>query len=56
MTAEDPEHESDPEEGTGIWARQTAPQTEFTTSQVGIGFVVLAIGFVVAFVLPLLLV
>ena len=43
------------EEATGIWARTTAPQSEFTTGQVGTGFVVLAIGLLVAFGLPLLL-
>lgn len=40
---------------TGIWARTTAPQSAFTTSQVGTGLVVLAIGLLVAFGLPLLL-
>lgn len=43
------------DEATGIWARTTAPQTPFTMSQVGTGFVVLAIGLLVAFGLPLLL-
>ena len=56
MTDEDDAHGTEPEEATGIWARRTAPQTEFTTGQVGTGFVVLAIGLLVAFVLPLLLV
>ena len=46
----------DASEATGIWARRTAPQTEFTTGQVGTGFVVLAVGLLVAFGLPLLLV
>ena len=46
----------EPEEATGIWARTTAPQSEFTTRQAGTGFVVLAIGLLIAFGLPLLLV
>lgn len=55
MTAEDAEHGAEPEEDAVIWARTTAPQSAFTTSQVGTGFVVLAIGLLVAFGLPLLL-
>lgn len=43
------------EEATGIWARTTAPQSAFTSSQVGTGLVVLAVGLVVVFGLPLLL-
>ncbi|NEU56955.1 hypothetical protein [Halorussus sp. MSC15.2] len=35
--------------------RVTSPMQEFSTSQVGIGFAVLAVGLVVAFALPLLL-
>lgn len=35
--------------------RSTAPQSEFTTGQVGFGFLVLAIGLGVTFGLPLLL-
>lgn len=50
MTADD-----EPEEEAGIWARTTAPQSDFTTREVGEGFVVLLVGLVVAFVLPLLL-
>lgn len=38
-----------------IWSRDTAPQTPFTLRQVGIGFVIAAVGAVVAFGLPLLL-
>lgn len=45
----------DESEATGIWARTTAPQSAFTTGQVGTGFLVLAIGLLVAFGLPLLL-
>lgn len=52
----DDETGAEAEEDAGIWARSTAPQSAFTTSQVGTGFVVLAIGLLVAFVLPLLLV
>ncbi|MFC4450040.1 DUF7550 family protein [Halorussus aquaticus] len=33
--------------------RVTSPMQEFSTSQVGIGFAVLAVGLAVAFVLPL---
>lgn len=39
----------------GIWARTTAPQSEFTTRDVGVGFAVLLAGLVVVFGLPLLL-
>ena len=53
MTDDDAETEM--EEDAGIWARTTAPQSAFTTGQVGTGFVVLAIGLLVAFGLPLLL-
>lgn len=35
--------------------RSTAPQSEYTTGQVGYGFVVLAIGLVITFGLPLVL-
>lgn len=42
-------------EDAGIWARSTAPQSEFTMGQVGTGLVVLAIGLLVAFGLPVLL-
>jgi len=35
--------------------RSTAPQSEFTTGQVGIGIVVLLVGLAVAFGLPLVL-
>jgi hypothetical protein len=34
--------------------RSTAPQSEFTTGQVGIGFAVLLVGLAVTFGLPLL--
>ena len=39
----------------GLWARSTAPQSPFTARQVWTGFVVLAVGLGVAFVLPLAL-
>lgn len=35
--------------------RSTAPQSQFTSRQVGIGLVVLAVGLLVTFGLPLLL-
>lgn len=34
--------------------RVTSPMQEFTMSQVGVGFAVLAVGLVVAFAIPLL--
>ena len=42
-------------EATGIWARTTAPQSPFTMGQVGTGLIVLAIGLLVAFGLPVFL-
>lgn len=39
----------------GIWARTTAPQSEFTTRQVGIGILVLALGLLITVAIPLLL-
>lgn len=38
-----------------VWARETAPQSPYTTREVAIGLVVFAIAAVVAFVVPLLL-
>lgn len=43
-------------EATGIWARTTAPQSEFTGRQVLTGFVVFVIGLLVVAGIPLLLV
>jgi len=43
------------EQATGIWARTTAPQSAFTSSQVGTGLVVLVVGLVLTFGLGLLL-
>lgn len=37
----------------GVWARDTAPQTPYSSREVGIGLVVFAIGTALAFVLPL---
>ena len=45
--------EGDADVGEGIWARETAPQSPYTGRQVGIGFVVLIVGAVVAFGLPI---
>lgn len=45
----------DTEDADGIWARTTAPQSEFTTRQVGIGFLVLALGLLITVVVPFLL-
>ncbi len=41
-------HSSDPD------IRQTSPMRPFTTRQVGVGFVVLVVGVIVTFGLPLL--
>ncbi len=38
-----------------VGQRETAPQSDFTTRQVGIGVAVLAVGLLVVFALPLLL-
>lgn len=55
MTDDDAEPEAEPEAGAEIWERETAPQSAFTTGQVGVGFLVLALGLAVSFGLPLLL-
>jgi hypothetical protein len=48
--------EADTHGGTEpVGQRETAPQSDFTTRQVGIGIAVLAVGLIVAFALPLLL-
>lgn len=48
--------ETDTHGGTEpVGQRSTAPQSDFTTRQVGIGVAVLAVGSVIAFALPLLL-
>ena len=48
--------ETDTHGGTEpVGQRSTAPQSAFTTRQVGIGVAVLAVGLVVAFALPLVL-
>jgi hypothetical protein len=48
--------ETDTHGGTEpVSQRSTAPQSDFTTRQVGIGIAVLAAGLIVAFALPLLL-
>lgn len=38
-----------------VWARETAPQSPYTTREVAVGLVVFAIAAAVAFVVPLLL-
>jgi hypothetical protein len=48
----DPESPTVPEKEPPL--RSTAPQSEFTMSQVGFGFVVLVVGLAVTFGLPLL--
>jgi hypothetical protein len=59
------ERESHPDDDAGetdthggtepVGQRSTAPQSDFTSRQVGIGIAVLAVGLLVAFALPLLL-
>lgn len=49
------ETDADAAEPSGIWARTTAPQSGFGTGEVVEGLLVLAVGLVVAFGLPLLL-
>jgi hypothetical protein len=48
-------HEShlDDPHATPATARSTAPQSDFSTSQVGIGFAILVVGLIVAFGIPL---
>lgn len=55
MTEADMEHPSDGSDEDGIWARATAPQTPYTSRQVGIGLVIFVIGVVVTFGVPLVL-
>jgi len=43
------------DEDAGIWARTTAPQSPFTSAQVGTGLVVLVIGLLITFGLGVLL-
>lgn len=66
---EDEHHEGEGEAEPEVWSptsptppsrqpplRSTAPQSEYTTSQVGVGFLVLLIGVAIAVGLPLALV
>lgn len=46
---------AEPAEVDDVWARETAPQSAYTTRQVAIGLVVFVIGAIVAFALPLAL-
>lgn len=46
----------EPEPATGIWARTTAPQSEFTGRHALTGFVVLLVGLAIVAGIPLLLV
>jgi hypothetical protein len=48
-------HADDHGHDDGDDGRVTSPMQEFTTGQVGVGFVVLLVGLAVAFGLPLLL-
>lgn len=54
MTEETGEEEAHATADQGIWARSTAPQSEYSTRSVGIGLVVFGIGVVITFGLPLL--
>ncbi|MFB6085003.1 MAG: hypothetical protein ABEJ94_12245 [Halorientalis sp.] len=49
----DPESPEIPDEEPPL--RSTAPQSDYTTEQVGFGFVVLAVGLAVTFGIPFLL-
>ena len=53
--SDDAAHETSAEDEDPVWARETAPQSPYTKRQVGIGLVVLAVGALVAFGVPLLL-
>lgn len=48
----DPQNPTLPEKEPPL--RRTAPQSDYTMSQVGFGFVVLAVGLAITFGLPLL--
>lgn len=50
MSSTDEEPSVDP-----IWDRTTAPQSPFTTRDVGIGFLILLIGLIVIFGIPILI-
>jgi hypothetical protein len=50
----DDEHDSH-DEHDGPAGRITAPMQDFTTGEVGVGFLILLVGLAVAFGLPLLL-
>lgn len=41
------------ENGEGVWARSTAPQSPYRMRQVGIGFVIFAIGVAITVGIPL---
>lgn len=54
----DPAHDHDSGADVGhdvAEGRTTAPMSEYTTDDVGIGFAVLAVGLLVAFALPIVL-
>lgn len=54
-SAHDHDHDSGADVGHDVdEGRTTAPMSEFTTRDVGIGAVVLAVGLAVAFAVPLL--
>lgn len=48
--------DNDADTESGASARSTAPQSEFTLGEVGIGAVVTFVGLLIAFLLPYLLV
>lgn len=47
--------DADDQVESDVWTRETAPQSPYTSRQVGIGLVVFAIAAVVAFAVPILL-
>ena len=50
--------EAEPDEAADagdVWARETAPQSPYTTREVTVGLVVFAVAAVVAFAVPLVL-
>lgn len=50
MSATDEEPQLDP-----VWDRTTAPQSQFTNRQVGIGFFILVLGLCIILGLPILI-
>lgn len=49
------DHDHHPHESEYVTERETAPQSDYTTRDVAVGFLVALVGMVVAFAVPLLL-